>query len=51
MKEKLSSVAILLGGVMVGVIVGLLLSAEQRLKLSQGLATLIGGMAEHMPDG
>jgi hypothetical protein len=51
MKKMLSRMAILLGGVIAGVIAGLLLSTEQRLKLSQQLAALIGGMVEHCPDG
>jgi hypothetical protein len=47
----LSRIVILLGGVAVGVMAGLLLSTEQRLRLSQRLATVIGGVVEQMPDG
>ncbi|UCC88300.1 MAG: hypothetical protein JSV81_03060 [Anaerolineales bacterium] len=49
--KMLSWIAILLGGVAAGVMAGLLLSTEQRLRLSQQLAATIGGMAEQMPDG
>jgi hypothetical protein len=49
--KMLSRIVILLGGVAVGVMAGLLLSTEQRLKLSQRLAAVIGGMVEQLPDG
>lgn len=51
MMKMLSRIMILLGGVAVGVVVGLLLSSEQRLKLSQQLAAVMEGMVERMPDG
>jgi hypothetical protein len=51
MMKMLSRIMILLGGVAVGVTVGLLLSTEQRLKLSQQVAAMIGGMVERIPDG
>ncbi len=50
MKKLLVLLAVLLDGVIVGVTAGLLLSTEQRLKLSQQLAPVIGGMVEQMPD-
>ena len=43
--------AMLLGGVITGVIAGLLMPAEQRKKLSRSLAIPIGRCLEHMPDG
>ena len=51
MKKVLLLLAFLIDGVIVGLVVGLLLPTEQRLKLSRQLATLIGGMAEQMPEG
>ena len=43
--------AILLGGMIAGVIAGLLMPAEQRKKLSRLLAVPIGHCLEQMPDG
>ena len=51
MKNTLSRLVFLLGGVAAGLMVGLLLSTEQRLKLSQQLAAFMGGMSENMPEG
>jgi hypothetical protein len=51
MKKVLLWMVIILGGLAAGVFVGLLLSTEQRLKLSQQLAVMIGGMVEQCPDG
>ncbi len=51
MKRVLLRLAILLDGVAVGLMLGLLMSTEQRLKISQQLAPLIEGMAAQMPDG
>ena len=50
MKKVLLLMAILLG-VSVGVFAGLLMSAEQREKLSRPVAAAIGGCLEHAPDG
>lgn len=50
MKNVLLLMAVLLGGVFVGVIVGLVLPAEWRVKLSQSLAAPIGHCLEHIPD-
>jgi hypothetical protein len=49
--KKVMLMAILLGGVIAGVIVGLLMPAEQREKLSRWLAAPIGRCLEHIPDG
>ena len=51
MKKLLVALAFLLDGVIVGLLVGLLLSTEQRLRLSQQFAGVIGGMEERMPEG
>jgi hypothetical protein len=51
MKKLLVALAFLLDGVIVGLLVGLLLSTEQRLRLSLQLAGVIGGMEERMPEG
>jgi hypothetical protein len=51
MKRVLLPMALLLGGGIAGLLAGLLLPAEQREQLSRQLAALIGGMAEHCPDG
>ena len=51
MKKLLLLMALLLEGVVVGLMIGLLLPTEQRLRLSQQLAGVIGGMEEHMPEG
>ena len=51
MKKLLLLMVILPGGVIAGVIAGLLMSAEQREKLSRLLAAPIGHCLEHMPDG
>jgi len=51
MKKVLVLIAMLLGGVMAGVIAGLLMPAGQRAKLSRSLATPIGRCLEHIPDG
>ena len=51
MKKLLVALAFLLDGVIVGLIAGLLLSTEQRLRFSQQLAGVIGGMEERMPEG
>lgn len=50
MNKRLVLLAILLDGAMVGLIIGLLLSTEQRLKFYQQLAPVIEGMVEHLPD-
>ena len=50
MKKVLLLVAILLGSIIVGVIVGLLLPAEWRAKLSRPLRDLIKRMEERIPD-
>ena len=50
MKKLLVLPAILLDGVIIGLIAGLLLPTDMRLKLSQQLAPVLGGMAEFMPD-
>ncbi len=47
MKKVLLLIAALFGGV----IAGLLMSAEQREKLSRSLAAPIGSCLEHAPDG
>jgi len=49
--KKVLSLAILLGGLTAGVIVGLVMPAEQRAKLSRSLAVPIGRCLGHMPDG
>ena len=49
--KKLLLLIALLGGVIAGLMAGLLLPTEQREKLSRQLATSIGGMVEHLPDG
>jgi len=49
--KKVRLLIAILGGAIAGLIVGLLLSTEQREKLSRQLAGLIGGMVEHVPDG
>ena len=46
MKKMLLLIIIFLAGL----IVGLILSVEQREKLSRPLADLIGGMVENIPD-
>ena len=51
MKRVLLPMAMLLGGGIAGLMVGLLLSTEQREQLSRQLAGSIGGMVEQMPDG
>jgi hypothetical protein len=51
MKKLLVFLAILLDGVVVGLIVGLLLPTEQRLKLSQQLAGAMTAMEERVPEG
>ena len=51
MKKLLLPIAILLGGGIAGLMIGLLMPTEQREQLSRQLATSIGGMVEHMPDG
>ncbi len=51
MNELLSRLVILLVGVAAGLMAGLLLPTHQREQLSRQLATSIGGMVEHMPDG
>jgi hypothetical protein len=50
MKKLLMLLAILLDGVLVGLIVGLLLSKEHRLKFSRQLAPVIEGIVENVPD-
>lgn len=51
MKKILVLLAILLDGIAVGLILGLLLSTEQREKLSRQLAVVVEGMETNMPDG
>jgi len=54
MKKVLVLIAMLLGGVMAGVIAGiagLLMPAGQRAKLSRSLAAPIGRCLGHVPDG
>jgi hypothetical protein len=51
MKKVLLLMAILLGGVFVGLLAGLVLPAEQREKLSRALAVRIGHCLERIPDG
>jgi len=51
MRKLLLLLALLLDGVVVGLMIGLLLSTEQRLRLSQQLVGVIGGMEAHMPEG
>lgn len=51
MKKLLVLLVILLDGVVVGLIAGLLLSTEQRLKISRQLVGAIRGMEEQMPEG
>lgn len=50
MKKLLSLMAILLGGVVVGLIAGLLLPVEMRARLSQPFAARCGRMLERIPD-
>ena len=53
MKKLLVAFAFLFDGVIIGLIAGLLLSTEQRLKLSRQLAPAMEGIAgklEQMPD-
>jgi uncharacterized membrane protein YeaQ/YmgE (transglycosylase-associated protein family) len=50
MKKVLVLLAVLLDGVIVGLIAGLLLSAEQRETLSRQLAGVIGEMIGQVPD-
>jgi hypothetical protein len=50
MKKMLVRLAILLDGVAVGLILGLLLTAEQRERLSRQLAVLIDGLVVWLPD-
>jgi hypothetical protein len=51
MRRLLARILWLAGGLAAGLVAGLLLPAEQRLKLSRQLATGIGSVAEQMPDG
>jgi hypothetical protein len=51
MRRLLARILCLAGGLAAGLVAGLLLPAEQRLKLSRQLATGIGNVAEQMPDG
>jgi hypothetical protein len=51
MKKMLVLLAILIDGVVLGLMVGLLLSTEQRLRLSQQLADVIREKEERMPEG
>jgi hypothetical protein len=51
MKKLLQGLLFLLGGLIVGLIAGLLVPTEQRLKLSRYLADGIERVAEQMPDG
>jgi hypothetical protein len=51
MQKKLVRFLILLSGVAIGVIVGLLLPAESRVRLSQPLAVMIRRMVDGIPDG
>ncbi len=51
MKGMLLRILFLAGGLLAGLIAGLLLPTEQRLKLSQQLAGMIGRMVEQMPEG
>ncbi len=51
MKKVLLLMAILLGGVITGVVAGLLMPAKQREKLSRSLATPIEHCLGRMPDG
>ncbi|MFN2183979.1 MAG: hypothetical protein ACK2UC_10945 [Anaerolineae bacterium] len=51
MRILLARILCLLGGLAAGLVAGLLLPAEQYLKLSQQLASGIGSVAEQMPGG
>jgi hypothetical protein len=51
MKKLLVLLAILLDGISVGLILGLLLSTEQREKLSRQLAVVVAEVEANMPDG
>ena len=50
MKKMLLLMVTLLGGVVAGLIVGLLLPAEKRARLSQPFAARCGRMLERLPD-
>jgi hypothetical protein len=50
MKKMFVLLAVVLDGVIVGLMIGLLMSAEQRLRLSQQLAGVIGNMEERIPE-
>lgn len=49
--KKVRFLIAILGGAIAGLIAGLLLSTEQRERLSRQLAGFIKGMVGHMPDG
>ncbi len=51
MKRILVLLAILIDGVVLGLMVGLLMSTEQRLRLSQQLADVIRDKEARMPEG
>ena len=51
MKKKLIRLAILLDGIIIGLVIGLLLPTEQREKLSRQVAAVMTGILEYMPDG
>ena len=50
-KNKLIRLAILLDGIIIGLVIGLLLPTEQREKLSRQVAAVMTGILEYMPDG
>jgi hypothetical protein len=51
MKRLLVLSAILLGGVVIGLMIGLLLSTEQRVRISRQIVGACGQMEERMPEG
>ena len=50
MKNALTRFIFLIEGVAIGLMIGLLMSTEQRLKVSGRLAAWVGPLAEQMPD-
>jgi hypothetical protein len=51
MKKVLVLLAVFLDGLAVGLVVGLLLPAEQRDRLSRQLMDFVGEVREYLPDG
>ena len=50
-KEKLVRLAILIDGIIIGLVIGLVLPSEQREKLSRQVVEVMTALLEYMPDG